>query len=269
MAIKIDFNRLKVEAIEYCKTIDKKKVATAILLLFLVVFLFNLFKFNRKFHVDKAEMAENRKTVESLQKASVKDVEEAVDAVGGDVAADASSSKARYMRMFQGSVVVGDSVTEGISLYGWLNESQVFSKVGSSVLTGDDLFKQAANTYPKQAFFAFGMNDMGNFRGNADNFVKKYNAQIKTFKTISPKTRIYICGISTPSDSALEKNSSIRDYKKFNKAIKKMCEKKGYKYIPVADILVDHPELYAGDGIHAQTAYYPYWLNRMIEEAGL
>lgn len=269
MTSKIKIDHLKVETIGYCKTMDKKKVATAILLLFLVVFLFNLFKFNRRFHADKAEMAKNRKTIESMQQASVAEVEEAVDLIGGDVAADATSSKARYMRKFQGSIVVGDSVTEGISLYGWLNESQVFSKVGSSVLTGDDLFRQAANTYPKHAFFAFGMNDMGNFRGSADSFIKKYNSQIKAFKSVSPKTKIYICGISTPSDDALEKNSSIRDYKKFNKAIKKMCEKKGYKYISVADILVEHPELYAGDGIHAQTAYYPYWLNRMIEEAGL
>ena len=30
-----------------------------------------------------------------------------------------------------------------------------------------------------------------------------------------------------------------------------------------------HPELYAGDGIHAQATYYPYWLDRMIEEAEL
>ena len=82
------------------------------------------------------------------------------------MSANGQSNKARYMSKFKGSIVVGDSVTEGLSVYGWLSDDQVFSKIGSSVMTGDDLFSSAAGTYPSTAFFAFGMNDMGNYRGD-------------------------------------------------------------------------------------------------------
>ena len=54
-----------------------------------------------------------------------------------------------------------------------------------------------------------------------------------------------MCGISAPTDSAMAKNKSISNYKKFNSAIKKMCAKNKYVYIPTADILQKHPELYA------------------------
>ena len=76
-----------------------------------------------------------------------------------------------------------------------------------------------------------------------------------------------MCGISAPTDAAMAKNKSISNYKKFNSTIKKMCAKNKYVYIPNSDILQKHPELYAGDGILAQATYYPYCLDRMIEEA--
>ena len=185
------------------------------------------------------------------------------------MSANGQSNKARYMSKFKGSIVVGDSVTEGLSVYGWLSDDQVFSKIGSSVMTGDDLFSSAAGTYPSTAFFAFGMNDMGNYRGDEKAFIKKYEARLKAFHKASPKTKICVCGISAPTDAAMAKNKSISNYKKFNSAIKKMCAKNKYVYIPTADILQKHPELYAGDGIHAQATYYPYWLDRMIEGAEL
>ena len=242
-------NRAANVAKEYIKDMDKNKVASIILLLFLVVFLFNLLKFNRKVPVGKDEIEKNKQS--------------------GEVSANGQSNKARYMSKFKGSIVVGDSVTEGLSVYGWLSDDQVFSKIGSSVMTGDDLFSSAAGTYPSTAFFAFGMNDMGNYRGDEKAFIKKYKARLKAFHKASPKTKICVCGISAPTDSAMAKNKSISNYKKFNSAIKKMCAKNKYVYIPTADILQKHPELYAGDGIHAQATYYPYWLDRMIEEAEL
>lgn len=59
---------------EYIKDMNKNKVASIILLLFLVVFLFNLLKFNRKVPVGKDEIEKNKKSVEALQKSSVTSV---------------------------------------------------------------------------------------------------------------------------------------------------------------------------------------------------
>jgi lysophospholipase L1-like esterase len=131
------------------------------------------------------------------------------------------------------------------------------------------MFKSAAATYPRFAFFSFGMNDMGNYRGNAGSFIAKYEKLLKAFKKTSPKTRLFINGISTPSNDALGHNKSLKNYKKFNQALRKMCGDMNITYIDNSYILEENPKLYAGDGIHVNTGYYPLWLNNMILKAGL
>ena len=247
-----------------------KRILLIILFLLLLVFLFNLFKYNRAVRISDAAIKKNRSEVEAMQKGIVTDVEKAV-AVLDDAAADSgtSSTQAFYKKKFRNGIVVGDSLTEGLSVYKWLSEEQVFSMIGGSVATGDDLFASAAKALPENAFFAFGMNDMGNYSGDEKAFIKDYGKRLSEFHKKSPDTNIYVCGLSTPKEDAIEKNSSLGKYKTFNKEIKKMCKKKGYKFIDIMDILPEHSDLYAGDGIHAQSEYYPYWLDLMIKEASL
>ena len=58
-------------------------------------------------------------------------------------------------------------------------------------------------------------------------------------------------------------------YTRFNRAIESLCRKSSYTYVDTTDIFRDHPNFYAGDGIHASTAYYPLWMDEMIRAAGL
>lgn len=175
----------------------------------------------------------------------------------------------QYRKIFSTSIIIGDSITEGLTAYGYLGEDIVFSKIGASVINGDDLFESAAATYPKFAFFAFGMNDMGNYNGNSVNFIEKYTELIKNFKLISPDTRIYVNSISTPSKAAIEQKNSVKKYKEFNEAIRKMCKELKVTYIDNSYILEENSDLYAGDGIHVTSGYYPIWMNNMILKAGL
>lgn len=178
-------------------------------------------------------------------------------------------TKAQYRRIFGTSVILGDSITEGLVDYGYLGSDQVFCKIGASIISGDDLFSSAANTYPKFAFMSFGMNDMGNYTGHADLFTEKYTKLIKEFKKTSPDTRILINGITPPSQDAISGNPILSNYKKFNNALKKMCKDLNLTYIDNSYIIEDHPNYYAGDGIHVSTKFYPLWMNNMILKAGL
>jgi hypothetical protein len=264
-------NDSKIRNNKYLTLFDWKTLAAVLLMCLLVVFAMNLLKTNKPADYSDSEIKENIALVESVQQASVDDVEAAVDqleavATGGP---SSSSVKAYYMRKFRDCVVVGDSLTEGLSVYGWLPSSQVFSEIGASVIYGDSMFESAAKAKPKYAFFAFGMNDMGNYSGDAKKFTKRYGELIDRFHKLSPDTKIFVCSISTPTADAIKDNSSIGHYKEFNKAIKQMCKDKKIKYIDISQILVEHPDLYAGDGIHADTSYYPLWMDMMAKKAGL
>lgn len=237
-----------------------------------IIFLFNLFKINRP--TDRLSEEEMRKNARSLnrivEEATVDAVQAQLDAMeqSGNTKV-AETAKARFMKKFAKSMVVGDSLTEGLPLYGYLSEDQVVSKIGASLINGDDMFKKASSARPANVFFAFGMNDMGNYKGDARAFVKRYSELIDKFHKESPKTRIYVCSISTPTEEAIKDNSSISKYAEFNREIQKMCKKKKITYIDISKLLPEHPEKYAPDGIHADASYYPLWLNMMADAAGL
>ena len=56
-----------------------------------------------------------------------------------------------YKSVFEGSVIMGDSITEGLKVYGFLKEDQVYCEIGGSVMNGSDIVRQAAMTKPKTA----------------------------------------------------------------------------------------------------------------------
>ena len=67
----------------------------------------------------------------------------------------------------------------------------------------------------------------------------------------------------------MEKNSILTNYKSFNNALKAMCKELNLTYIDNSYIIEDHPDYYAGDGIHVVSDFYPLWMNNMILKAGL
>lgn len=257
--------KIKKDAIKY-----KNLIPVAIVGLFLAIFAFNLISFNHSEKLESGTTDDNVLIVADLQQGDIDALEQEISRLDAkDKLSNSKSTKAMYKRLFKDSVVIGDSVTEGLKVYGWLNKKQVYSVVGASVASTKDLFKKAAKKKPKNVFLAFGMNDLIRYRNDSDGFIEEYRKRINEFKKKSPDTNIYVCSISTPDKSAINNQKSLGKYKKFNKKIEKMCEEDGYTYIPVADILANNKKLYAGDGIHATTDYYPHWLNRMAEYANL
>lgn len=246
-------------------------IGVCVLLLFSGFFFYNLFRGNSASGAEAEKMSKNISYVAKLQQADIEEVEADIEDMeysyptGG--AGSGADPRVRYMKWMAKAIVIGDSLTEGLSVYGWLPEGQVYSEIGASLAISDKLFAKAAAAKPKYAFFAFGMNDMGNYAGDSKKFIMKYSEVIDSFKRKSPKSEIFICSISVPTKDAIAGNSSIGHYKEFNAAIEKMCKNKKLTYIDSTYILLKHPELYAGDGIHVSTDYYKYWLDNMIRKA--
>ena len=181
----------------------------------------------------------------------------------------AKTRKAQYGILFSDCVVMGDSIASGLSGYGYLPENTVFCEIGGSVMKNDEKVAQAAATKPETAFFSFGMNDLGMYSGNTSMFIEKYATLIESFMEASPETEIYVNSISKPSDEKISSGGHFHKWDEYNNAIEDMCDRLGAKYIDNTSILYDNPGLYAGDGVHVTSAYYPVWIERMIKAAGL
>lgn len=250
--------------------LTSKQIFAIIILIISLIFLFNLFRFNSSGDTKDAVVSDNIKHAKDFDYSTVEFVEAKLEREGDNVQITSDeSNKAKYKTMMKKSVVIGDSITEGLKFYGFLSEDQVFCKIGASLIKSENDFKKAASLYPKAAFFSFGMNDMGNYKGDEKAFITKYKKLLKQFHKTSPKTKLYINSISIPNAEAQKNNTSLKNYKKFNKALRSMCKDMNITYIDNGYILEENPHLYASDGIHVNPGYYYMWLENMILKAGL
>lgn len=177
------------------------------------------------------------------------------------------NGRPRYDLMFGKNIVIGDSISEGLSAYKFLREDQVVSKIGGSVMRGEEAVEAAAKDKPRNIFFSYGSNDMGIYSGNAKYFAKEYKALIEEFCKKSPDTRVFVNSIPKPSDEKIASGGQYHKWEEFNSEIKAMCKELDIEYLDNTDILKEHPELYAGDGVHVTPGYYTYWLSNMLQAA--
>lgn len=245
-----------------------------VLIVFAVTFLFNLFSCNRNAEVKEKTMNESIAALTAFDYSKVTTVEseiERLELTEGKTTFDATKplTSAEYIKIFKGNIIIGDSVTEGLIAYEYLTDEIVYSKIGASLLNGDELFQAAAEANPLRVIFAFGINDMLNYNGECAPFIKRYKQVINEFRKNSPKTKIYINSITVPGPDALEAKPSLANYKEFNRQLQALCKEMKVGFIDNTKIFKDNPDIYAGDGIHVISDYYPMWMNNIIRKAGL
>ena len=247
-------------------------VASAASIVFAAFFLFNLFCFNFDAAYSDKTISQNRAAVNDFDYSSVKTVEKKIKKLQAKNTGSLNvktKSNVYYLKKFRDCVILGDSITEGLTVYGFLPDDIVLCSIGASLGGSGDLFKKASKLLPDKAFFTFGMNDMITYRGKVKPFIKEYSRLLNAFSKKSPDTEIYINSISIPSKDAQKNQPSLKHYKEYNKALEKLCEDKGYTFIDNTYILRKRKSLYAPDGIHVNIPYYPLWMNDMILEADL
>ena len=192
-----------------------------------------------------------QETVERLQKletADISSIEDAIRALSekekptgsdseegvlGDILTDVQIKQA-----FQGTVIVGDSITESIAEYGFLDTSIVVAKLGLRIDAADDQINTAISLNPSVFFLSFGAN-----------------------------TAIYINSILPIQQSAIDQNPALAYYDSFNQALRDFCDEMGCTFID--DTFLVDESMYEPDGEHMVYNYYPKWLTYMAERAGL
>lgn len=170
---------------------------------------------------------------------------------------------------FAGSIILGDSMVEGLADYGFLPATETVYKRGVSVNNIEDLIQTTIGLNPKCVFFQMGINDMTTYEGNVDTFIGDYTRNIQTLQQALPETNIYVNNINPMQPEAVEKQPAFQYRDEYNAAITAMCSQLQITFIDNTSILEGHDELYSRDGIHPLPEYFPYWLTHMLNEAGL
>ena len=115
---RVDKNKKK-EVLETLKENDKKTnirlIIFVLAIIFVLIFLFNLLRPMLSASVKDGEVSDNIKTIDAIQTAEVKTVETAVKQIEASYEHDSSSGiRVKYRRKFADSIILGDSLTEGL-----------------------------------------------------------------------------------------------------------------------------------------------------------
>lgn len=266
----------QIYSIIYCMVKNKKLFVTFIFFvaLLLITFILNLVDWNGSANVKKSKIDKELKVALEYSPKDIADLQQEIEEVeklypSTNGSNDAEDPMSRIRQVMDNSIIIGDSITEGFKAYGFLDDNVVYSKIGASLTTVDDLFDSTSEAKPECLFLAFGMNDIGNLGGKTKDFKKIYTEKIDTFMKSNPKTKVVLLTIVPPSENAISEKPILKNYDKYNKVILEIASKKKLQVVDTVKILKDHPDLHEPDGIHVRSSFYPIVLNQMIVKAGL
>lgn len=181
---------------------------------------------------------------------------------------DSKKEESNYKNVFSHSLFIGDSITEGLSFYQFVNKSNVYSKLGLTLQNADGVFKYYDKNPPQVIFLMFGANDL-EINGNDTFFLENYTNLIQSLKMKWPDAHVYIQSILPMAPHAEQKYNYLNNQRivKANSALKTLAaSEEKITYIDVRSVLVGvKKDLYERDGIHFKKEFYTMWLDYLTE----
>lgn len=174
-----------------------------------------------------------------------------------------------FKTIFSNSVIMGDSISEGLIEYQILNKSSVVAVKARNTKTAMKDIKTTVNLKPVNVFLTYGMNDILYFNGDVEQFINQYKKMISEIKNKLPQTNIYITGILPVQQKAIAKHKVFSKLDKFNEALEIMCKENKIVFIETNNLLNEDSKFYEADGIHMKFGFYSIWLNELAKAANL
>jgi len=167
-----------------------------------------------------------------------------------------------YSVFFKDDAFLGDSISEGLSYYGYLEDTGVIAGKGLSITKGIDESDKIIALRPKRVFILFGINDIDD-RTPSSWLVGQYTSLVVKLKTKLPDSKIYVMSILPVLEGVVE-NTHINNAHiiECNKGLIQMTNQENVNYVNLGSLLNESNKyLYEGDGIHLKPDFYPLWLN--------
>lgn len=248
-------NRRKQKLILYC-------LGLVLLLLVIIVITTAVSSLTTK----KVDTTEGIRIIEEAENADIKTIETKIQQLEAQDRANGEDNRS-FKEVFASAVIMGDSITEGFTVYDILNASSVVATIGVELTKLDEELNRAVELNPQYIFLSYGMNDVIATDGNIDLFVEQYGTLIDRLKNGLPDTKIFVNSILPVRPEAIDKEPALALISQYNTALQELCDRKQIAYIDNTDLA--HDDIYEEDGIHFKYDFYISWLARMKEVAEL
>ncbi|MCQ2462699.1 MAG: hypothetical protein MJ177_04750 [Clostridia bacterium] len=178
--------------------------------------------------------------------------------------------KTTYRQIFSDTLIVGDSLMNGLEIYDILDSANMITKVGASLYHLDDNIKKIISYSPKVLILHYGVNMIEDRDYFIDNFINMYTDCINKIKKGTPETKIVVSGMFPVSSKGIENEPVLANCPKYEKKIREMCSLLGVTYLDNTETIQDGSGYYDLDGIHVKRDFYTdVWLVYVATELGL
>lgn len=172
-----------------------------------------------------------------------------------------SNEQARAIFLNKNAVVVGDSMGEGLSCYGVLNNESVVWHRGRRVDNMNLDLPTLIQKNPSYLFLAYGANDLKMLNGNVQAFIQNYKNAIESIKNALPNTKIIINSVLPTSSNAILNDNCFSYQSLFNEELKKLAIDQNVDFLENSYFLND--ESFSSDGIHPKAYFFFLWARHM------
>ena len=172
-----------------------------------------------------------------------------------------SNEQARAIFLNKNAVVVGDSMGEGLSCYGVLNNESVVWHRGRRVDNMNLDLPTLIQKNPSYLFLAYGANDLKMLNGNVQAFIQNYKNAVESIKNALPNTKIIINSVLPTSSNAILNDNCFSYQSLFNEELKKLAIDQNVEFLENSYFLND--ESFSSDGIHPKSYFFFLWARHM------
>ena len=240
--------------------------AFAVLIAMLIIFLI-AHTLNQK---DKETISRGLKALQELEGRDIDAIDEKIAAQREskeskaslvkeeEIAADAETL-AQMKELFSDTIIMGDSIAEGLRGYDVLDYSTIIAFDGSQLGNSAYEIDVALERNPANIVLDYGLSDVS--ASTPEEFKNNYIDVVQKIRQTNPQTNVYICSVLPVAESVVETDSYYANIPAFNQAIREVCEQEGVTFIDTADLVSGYDE----DGIHPSYEFFQKWAIRMLE----
>lgn len=172
-------------------------------------------------------------------------------------------------QIFAKTFIAGDSLMNGLEIYGVLEPSQLATEVSASLTHLKENIPTIVAANPEVLILHYGINMIETQELLLNNFINNYTAVIEELKTQLPATRIIVSGLF-PVDTYVATEERFTMVDTYNERLAAMCEETEVEFLDSTKAFEGNESFYGADGIHLASSFYSQvWLPFIIESKGI
>ena len=178
------------------------------------------------------------------------------------------STESTYGSVFQHSVFLGDSITEGLSFHDVLKEGNVLAGAGKTAQFALEDIDELTKRDPKHILIQLGSDDILWPTDNPKEYsMINYAKLIDMIEEKLPHAKITLLTVTPVSAEAEKLEPRYKNINDYNQGLKELAKKKNIGFVDLSPIFSNgSDDLYDSDGIHFKPEFYTRMLDLLKDQ---